>query len=241
MYRYVIILLVVLFITPTCFYARKDSDTAKGENLLNFNEDENKVEKLYQELGLSFYVTYNAFKQAYTGYKKINTKKDILTLIDFTKPSTKERMYVIDLRSKKLLFVTHVSHGKNSGENYATSFSNKCGSNQSSLGFYLTEGTYQGQNGLSLILNGLEKGINDKAKERAIVIHGAAYCNPSVTKSMGRLGRSLGCPALPLSISKEVINTIKDGSVLFIYADDAKYTQQSKILSSTNQLYAMNK
>ena len=149
-------------------------------------------------------------------------------------------MYVIDLNVRKLLFATHVSHGKNSGENYATAFSNKHGSNQSSLGFYLTENTYQGKNGLSLILNGLEKDINDKAKERAIVIHGADYCNPKFAKSAGRLGRSQGCPALPYSVSTEVINAIKDGSVLFIYANNKIYTQQSPILSSINPKYAMN-
>ena len=120
--------------------------------------------------------------------------------------------------------------GKNSGGNYATSFSNVSGSYKSSLGFYVTENTYQGKNGYSLILNGLEKGINDKAKERAIVVHGAAYANPSVAASGGRLGRSFGCPALPQSLTKPIINTIKNGTLLFIYANDKGYLASSTIL-----------
>ena len=111
---------------------------------------------------------------------------------------------------KKMLYSSVVSHGKNSGENYATSFSNEVGSYKSSLGFYLTGNTYQGRNGYSLLLDGLEKGINDRARERAIVVHGAAYANPSVCKS-GRLGRSFGCPALPQALTKPIINTIKGG------------------------------
>lgn len=145
------------------------------------------------------------------GYEKIKSKnKDILTVIDFSKPSTEKRMFVIDLKNKKVLYSTVVSHGKNSGSNYATSFSNVSGSYQSSLGFYVTENVYMGKNGYSLVLNGLEKGINDKAKERAIVVHGAKYANPSTIASSGRLGRSLGCPALPESLAEPIINTIKE-------------------------------
>ena len=143
-----------------------------------------------------------------------------------------KQLYVFDIDKKELLYSSVVSHGKNSGENYATSFSNQTGSYKSSLGFYLTENTYQGKNGYSLILNGLEKGINDKAKERAIVVHGAAYANPSVIAS-GRLGRSFGCPALPQTVTKPIINTIKDGSVMFIYANNANYLAQSSFLKTT--------
>lgn len=187
---------------------------------------------LYNEMGLDGVVNYDAFEKAVAGYNKIGQKsKEILTLVDFSKPSTEERFYVFDMRHKKLLFTSLVSHGKNSGGNYATSFSNKTGSLKSSLGFFLTENTYQGRNGYSLVLNGLEKGINDKAKERAIVIHGAAYSNPSVIASSGRLGRSFGCPALPLAVSKPIINTIKGGSLLFIYANNQNYLSYSPILS----------
>ncbi len=189
-------------------------------------------EKLYYDMQLENIINYDAFEQAFVGYKKIEKKnRDIITLIDFTKPSTQERLYVLDMKEKKLLYSSLVSHGRNSGENYATSFSNENGSYKSSLGFYLTENTYQGKNGYSLILNGLERGINDRAKERAIVIHGAPYSNPSVITS-GRLGRSQGCPALPQALSKPIINTIKGGTLLYIYADDQKYLAQSSILSS---------
>ena len=188
--------------------------------------------QLYVEMELDGVVNYAAFEQAVAGYNKITQKdKEILTLVDFSKPSTEERFYVFDMRHKKLLFSSLVSHGKNSGGNYATSFSNENGSLKSSLGFFLTENTYQGKNGYSLVLNGLEKGINDRAKERAIVIHGAAYSNPSVIASSGRLGRSFGCPALPQSVSKPIINTIKGGSLLFIYANNKNYLSYSPILS----------
>ena len=125
-------------------------------------------------------------------------------------------MVVLDIRQKRILYTSLVSHGKNSGGNYATSFSNENGSHKSSLGFYLTENTYQGRNGYSLILNGLEKGINDLAKQRAIVIHGASYSDPSVAASSGRLGRSFGCPALPVSVSKPIIKYDKEWNP-FIY------------------------
>lgn len=192
--------------------------------------------RLYEEMGLEMRVDYKVFERAFDGYQKIDgTKKEILTLIDFTKPSTEERLFVLDMKQKQLLFSSLVSHGRNSGGKYATSFSNENGSHKSSLGFYLTEHTYQGKNGYSLVLNGLEKGINDRAKERAIVIHGAAYSNPSVAASSGRLGRSFGCPALPQSLTRPIINTIKDGTLLFIYADDPTYLSQSPILASAGK------
>lgn len=187
--------------------------------------------QLYAEMELEDIVNYTAFSQALAGYHQIDRGKDIMTLIDFSKPSTEERLYVFDMRERKLLFCSHVSHGRNSGGNYATGFSNKVGSYKSSLGFYLTEKTYTGKNGYSLVLDGLEEGINHRAKERAIVIHGAPYSNPSVISGNGRLGRSLGCPALPQSVSKSIIDTIKEGSVLFIYADNAEYLEQTSFIS----------
>ncbi len=188
--------------------------------------------ELYMSMQLQDRVSYSAFEQALCGYTRIDHRKDIITLIDFTKPSTVERLFVLDLDQHKLLFSSHVSHGRNSGANYAVSFSNEMGSYKSSLGFYLTEGTYIGKNGYSLILDGLEKGINDRARERAIVIHGASYSNPSVISSGGRLGRSQGCPALPEAISRQIIDTIKGGSLLFIYANDAGYQQKSVFTQS---------
>ena len=162
---------------------------------------------LYRSMQLEGVVSWKAFRQAVTGYHKIaDRKRDVLTLIDFSRPSTEKRLFVFDMKQRRLLFSSVVSHGKNSGDKYATSFSNEYGSYKSSLGFYLTETTYQGRNGYSLILNGLEKGINDRARERAIVVHGAAYADPSVASRGGRLGRSFGCPAVPQKLSRPIID-----------------------------------
>lgn len=189
-------------------------------------------EQLYDTLRLDGLVSQEAFRQAVEGFYKIkDRKRDVLTLIDFSKPSTEKRLFVIDMQQKQLLFASVVSHGKNSGENYATSFSNENGSHKSSLGFYLTGDTYQGRNGYSLILDGLEKGINDRARERAIVMHGAAYSDPSVIRSYGRLGRSFGCPAVPRALSRPIIDAIKGGSVIYIYAPEPEYLVRSTILS----------
>ncbi len=220
------ILYILLFLLPGAYSPTQEKENRSYPVL-------SECQKLYAEMKLENTINYTAFEQAIIGYNKINEKnKNIITLIDFTKPSTEKRLYVIDMRQKKLLYSSLVSHGRNSGENYATSFSNKNGSYKSSLAFYLTENTYQGKNGYSLILNGLEKGINDRAKERAIVIHGAAYCNSPILAS-GRLGRSQGCPALPQAVSKPIINTIKGGTLLYIYANDQEYLRQSSILSTS--------
>ena len=186
---------------------------------------------LYHEMALEGTIDYTVFERAIAGYNRMGGHdKDILTVIDFTKPSTEKRLFVIDLKLKKILFISYVAHGRNSGEKYATSFSNREGSFKSSLGFYKTENTYYGKNGYSLVLDGLERGINDKAKERAIVMHGATYADPSTIRSCGRLGRSLGCPALPLAVSKKIIDTIKGGTLLYIHGDDKTYESRSTFI-----------
>jgi hypothetical protein len=140
-----------------------------------------------------------------------------LTVIDFTKPSTEKRMWVYDLRSRELLFEEMVSHGRGSGMKYATKFSNVPDSNQSSLGLFRTAEAYVGSNGYSLRLDGLEPGVNDRARERAIVIHGAPYADPDIAEAQGYLGRSLGCPAVRPEINRELIDTIKDGDLVYAY------------------------
>ena len=186
---------------------------------------------LYHEMALEGTIDYTVFERAIAGYNRMGGHdKDILTVIDFTKPSTEKRLFVIDLKLKKILFISYVAHGRNSGEKYATSFSNREGSFKSSLGFYKTENTYYGKNGYSLVLDGLERGINDKAKERAIVMHGATYADPSTIRSCGRLGRSLGCPALPLAVCKKIIDTIKGGTLLYIHGDDKTYASRSTFI-----------
>ena len=151
-----------------------------------------------------------------------------LTVIDFSKPSTQKRLWVYDLRTRALLFHEHVAHGRGSGANLATSFSNVPESNQSSLGLFRTAEAYIGKHGLSLRLDGLEPGINDRARERAIVVHGADYVDGAAALTQGRLGRSLGCPAVRPEIAKPLINAVKDGGLLFAY-----YPQQSWLSSST--------
>lgn len=189
-------------------------------------------ESLYSEMQLEGEVSFIAFEQAMKGYERIGSgKKGIITLIDFSKPSTQDRLYILDLDNKKIILSSLVAHGKGSGDKYAKYFSNKNGSHKSSLGFYMTGNTYDGRCGYSLVLNGLEKGINDKALQRGIVIHGADYSNPSVIASSGRLGRSFGCPAVPEALNEEIINIIKGGTLLYIYAHDATYKNKSVILS----------
>ena len=151
-----------------------------------------------------------------------------LTVIDFSRPSTVKRLWVFDLRSRALLFHEHVAHGRGSGANLATAFSNVPESYQSSLGLFRTAEAYVGKHGLSLRLDGLERGINDRARERAIVIHGADYVNAATAQAQGRLGRSLGCPAVRPEIVKPLINAVKDGGLLFAY-----YPQQSWLEGST--------
>jgi hypothetical protein len=154
----------------------------------------------------------------------------VITIIDFSLPSDKERLWVLDLIHGKVLFRCLVSHGRNSGELMAEYFSNNPGSCASSPGFYSTGETYIGKHGLSLTLNGLEIGINDKARERAIVIHGADYVSSGFIKKYGRIGRSLGCPAVPEELSKEIIQTIKGGSCLYIHVPKTSYTSNSQII-----------
>jgi hypothetical protein len=151
-----------------------------------------------------------------------------LTVIDFSRPSTQKRLWVYDLRSRALLFHEHVAHGRGSGANMATSFSNTPESNQSSLGLFRTAEAYVGKHGLSLRLDGLERGINDRARERAIVIHGADYVNAATARAQGRLGRSLGCPAVRPEIATPLISAVKENGLLFAY-----YPEQSWLSSST--------
>lgn len=222
------LLVLLLLLTPSSILMRQGEDEEPVIQMTALSD----TYQLYTEMNLDSIVDYTLFEQAMEGYNLIKEKKkEMITLIDFTKPSTEERLYVLDLRERKMIHSSLVAHGKNSGELYATSFSNKYGSYKSSLGFYLTENTYMGRNGYSLILEGLEKGINDRARERAIVVHGASYSNPSVISSSGRLGRSLGCPALPENMNEKIIDTIKGGSLLFIYANDEKYLSKSNILN----------
>jgi len=172
---------------------------------------------------------------ALSGYELLKEEQtinrpEIITIIDFSLPSDQERLWVLDLMKAKVLYHCLVSHGRNSGEVMAENFSNKPGSYTSSPGFYSTGETYLGKHGYSLRLDGLENGINDKARERAIVIHGADYVSPEFIKKYGRLGRSLGCPAVPEELSREIIETIKEGTCLFVYVPTETYLSKSPVI-----------
>lgn len=157
-----------------------------------------------------------------------------LAVIDYSRPSTQRRLWVFDLDRAQLLFDEYVAHGKGSGENMATAFSNQDSSHQSSLGLFMTGETYHGDNGYSLRMDGLEPGFNDKARERAIVMHGAAYVNPLQALRQGRMGRSFGCPALRPEVSRAVIDALKEGQMLFAYYPDQHYLAGSNFLTCSS-------
>lgn len=185
-----------------------------------------------EQLGLS----KAAFDYAWKGYEYLlNVKKisrgNYLTICDFSQSSLKKRLYIIDIENNKLVTQTYVAHGRNSGGEYATRFSNQPESLQSSLGFYITDNTYIGKHGLSLKINGVEPGINDKAMMRTIVIHGAEYVSAGRAAAGGFMGRSWGCPAVPKEEANSIISTIKNGTCLFIYHPEKEYLLGSKILN----------
>jgi hypothetical protein len=154
-----------------------------------------------------------------------------LTVIDYSRPSVEPRLWVFDLKTGKLLFKELVAHGRNSGENMTTRFSDAVNSHQSSLGLFVTSNTYVGSNGYSLRLDGLEPGFNGRARERAIVMHGAPYVDAKLAAAQGRLGRSWGCPALRDAVARDVIDTIRGGGVIFSYYPDAQWLKSSRFLN----------
>jgi hypothetical protein len=176
-----------------------------------------------------------AFEYAWRGYhnlvkKGLIHKRTVLSICDFSQSSRNRRMYVIDVQHRKLLYRTFVAHGQNSGDEFASEFSNEPDSYKSSLGFYITQKTYVGRNGLSLRLDGVDPGYNDMAKKRQIVLHGSSYASEKYMEDYGNLGTSLGCPALPAEFSGRIIRAVKDGSCLFIYHPTQQYLDNSAVL-----------
>ena len=190
------------------------------------------VKSVYDSLNIKGKIDYSIFQKAYLGYVQIpNKNPGVLVIIDYSKPSNEERFYVLDLNKKKLVYSTRVAHSKNSGLEIPLEFSDDPNSYQSSLGFFLTLGEYNGAYGYSLRLKGLEENINANAESRAIVIHGGDIVNDEYIKKYGFAGRSLGCPVLPAALTKEIVNYIKHGRVLFIYGNDEEYIEESYYLS----------
>jgi len=194
---------------------------------------------VYDSLQLDYSgLNRQAFDYAIKGWEKLRNQgklanQSVIAIVDFSQPSSKKRLYVLDMVNYKVLFNTLVAHGRNSGKEWATNFSNQLSSYKSSPGFYITGQTYTGSNGYSLKLTGIENGINDKAIQRAIVMHGAGYVNESYIASRGFIGRSQGCPAVPLKDAKKIINTIKDGTCLYIYAPSPNYLSRSVMLNDS--------
>ena len=196
------------------------------------------VSNLYTQIDLKQAgLTKKAFEYALKGYYYLLdhhwlNKTNILSICDLSQSSRNRRLYVVDLEQKKVLINTYVAHGHNSGKEFANSFSNNPSSHKTSLGFYVTQGTYYGNNGLSLKVRGMERGFNDRAGGRNIVVHGSEYVGPDFLQMNKFCGRSYGCPAVPADESENIIDLIKEGSCLFIYHPTKKYISRSKILNS---------
>ncbi len=196
------------------------------------------IDSLYSSMNLSESgLTRSVFFTACKGYEYMLSqgelvKQGLLTICDYSQCSNKKRLYVLDLNQGKILFNTYVAHGRNSGNDYASSFSNSNDSHKSSLGFMRTAETYIGNNGFSMRLDGMENGFNDNVRARSIVMHGSDYVNAERASNGTMMGRSFGCPAVPAAQVKEIVNCIKGGSCFFNYYPDKKYTQASKIVNA---------
>lgn len=244
-------LLGVIYLVSTSFYTASDSknlskenktvsrvETVAKEKSISLENEVSSTEKLYNSIPFASdqILNFSIFAKALLGFEnlkkagKLSEDAHILTVCDFSLSSNKKRMWVFDLKDKKVLFNSLVAHGKNTGDEFAENFSNTESSLQSSLGFYVTDVTYNGDNGYSLKLLGMDKGYNDAALQRAVVMHGADYVSEEFAATHKRIGRSWGCPAVPRALAEPIINTIKGRNCLFIYYPDSKYLTSSQWL-----------
>lgn len=241
-----IIGILLLTIATLGFRSATVDNTVKDDSNQNITTDTKtakSAEMLFNEYALSLYdvaglaasgLDYNVFLKGLTGYQNLKDlnltpgTKAILSVVDLSLPSTQKRLWVIDLNAHKILFNTLVAHGRGSGEKMAESFSNTPESNQSSVGFYTTAEVYTGKHGRSLRLDGMDAGLNNNARNRAIVVHGAEYVSQDIINATGRLGRSQGCPALPMNLFSAIINDIKDNTVLFINGEGVEKSEYLK-------------
>ena len=233
------------FITPTSQSVAKVNpknlkEKIRTYKLMNFDQV---ALNLYDEMDLQDAgLRFEVFDKALVGYYNLKhegklSDKPVITVVDFTKSSREKRLWVIDLQKKEVLHNTYVAHGRNSGEEFAQNFSNENESFMSSIGFYVTEGTYFGKHGLSLKLNGMDEEFNTNAMDRCIVMHGAEYASEEFIAQTGRLGRSLGCPALPMDEHEEIINDVVGKTALYVHAANDKYT--SHYLDHANAMAEM--
>lgn len=240
--RNLIITIFVLILSSFTIIPSEKTNTIRSaaisssiNNKLNSTTDV--ASALYEDINLQQYgLSKEAFSYAYKGYqyllaKKLISNSEYLTICDFSQSSKQKRLYIIDITDSKLVWNTYVAHGKNSGGEYATRFSNRPSSLQSSLGFYITQNIYSGEHGLSLKINGVDGSFNNKALRRNIVIHGANYIDENWLNRSSSMGRSYGCPAVPAKETLSIINTIKNGTCLFIYHPNRNYLLGSKILN----------
>ena len=238
--KYVFSLIIYFIFSLSLFAEINFSNDFKLSIKKKFSDMDIKL--MYTELCLNDKVSFSCFNNAMHGLEKIedleifdNSNNNLLVMVDYTKPSTEERLFIIDLRKKQLLISSLVTHGRGTGDLYATNFSNKNNSYSTSSGFYLTGNIYNGKHGESLELYGLEKGKNDNAKKRTIVMHSAYYANKAFAEKYGRLGRSKGCLVLPTDLNAKIINLISGGVVLYVHTnfDENKEYDFSKLLSKS--------
>ncbi|TXF76126.1 murein L,D-transpeptidase catalytic domain family protein [Chryseobacterium sp.] len=238
------------FVLSTSFYKSPETHPNKITNIpenkspvsrtSDLKSSGNSVAEIYNSIDFSSGNILNAevFEKAFVGFSnlkkaaKLDESANLLTVVDFSLSSTQKRLWVIDLNTKKVLYNSLVAHGKNTGDEFAKNFSNTESSLQSSMGFYITESTYTGENGYSLKLIGMDPGFNDNAYKRAVVMHGADYVSEDFIKSQHRIGRSWGCPAVPRELAQPIINTIKGKNCLFIYFPDQDYLTSSQWLKA---------
>lgn len=246
-------LLGVVYIVTTSFYlspkkaiVKDETSTKRIERSADMKSEKSaetaatSSEELYKSIVFDqgHELNEEVFFKALTGFENmkkaglLNQESHLLTVCDFSMSSNTKRLWVIDMNERKVLFNSLVAHGKNTGDEFATNFSNTESSLQSSLGFYITDATYEGDNGYSLKLLGMDKGFNDAAYRRAIVMHGADYVSESFAAMHKRIGRSWGCPAVPRDLTKPIINTIKGRNLLFIYYPDQNYLSKSEWLKA---------
>ncbi|WP_443947577.1 murein L,D-transpeptidase catalytic domain family protein [Pedobacter sp. AW1-32] len=249
--KYILSFIGLFFVLATCLLSAYKKPSEGGEQIVTkpysfYNPYYRYAENIYQEAHLKNYgLSFEVFEKGLRGYLNVQATdaradKALLAIADFDQNSTAKRLYLIDLKNDSLLLNSWVAHGKASGDDVASKFSNLEDSYSSSMGFFITGEEYAGAHGRSLKLDGLDSGFNDQARNRAIVIHGAPYVSESSIRALGRLGRSQGCPAVASELSDQVISTLGAGSILFINRSAPNYISTHLTEASAELAYIFN-